>query len=56
MSRNKIDDPKTARISLCFRQSEINDWKNYQLNSGYKSFSEFVRQAINEFIKGEKNV
>lgn len=54
MSRNKVENPKTARTSLCFRESELLYWKQYSKNHDYRSFSEFVRQAINKFI-GEGN-
>lgn len=55
MSRNKVENPKTARTSLCFQEKELNSWKQYSKEHSYKSFSEFVRQAIEFYIR-EKNV
>lgn len=52
MTRKKVDEPKTARTSLCFKESELEYWKQYCKDNDFKSFSEFVRQAINEFIGG----
>lgn len=55
MTRKKVEEPKTARTSLCFKESELQYWKQYSKENNFKSFSEFVRQAINKFIGG-KNV
>lgn len=55
MSRNKVENPKTARTSLCFKEKELSNWKQYSKDNSYKSFSEFVRQAIEFYIK-EKSV
>lgn len=54
MSRRKVDDPKTARTSLSFKQSELDFWKKEQLRLGFKSFSDFVRTCIKNFL-GEIN-
>lgn len=51
MSRKKVEEPKTTRTSLCFKKSELVYWKQYAKDNNFKSFSEFVRQAINKFIK-----
>lgn len=53
MTRRKVEEPKTARTSLCFKESELQYWKEYSKEHNYKSFSEFVRQAIVQFIGGE---
>lgn len=54
MSRKKVDEPKTTRTSLCFKESELQAWKQYQQNNGFKSFSEFVRVCITNYIEGEQ--
>lgn len=54
MTRKKVEEPKTARTSLCFKESELQYWKQYSKQNHFCSFSEFVRQAITYFI-GEQN-
>lgn len=51
MTRRKLDNPKTARTSLCFTEEELSEWREYCKKNNFSSFSEFVRQAINRFIK-----
>lgn len=55
MTRRKLDNPKTARTSLCFTEQELQYWREYYKQNDFSSFSEFVRQAINLFIKEYKN-
>lgn len=50
MTRRKLDNPKTARTSLCFTEKELQEWKEYCKKNNFSSFSEFVRQAILLFI------
>lgn len=54
MTRCKLDNPKTARTSLCFTEQELKCWRKYCEKNNFSSFSEFVRQAINLFIKENK--
>ena len=56
MTRRKLDNPKTARTSLCFTEQELQSWREYCKNNNFSSFSEFVRQAINLLIRENKNV
>ena len=55
MTRRKLDNPKTARTSLCFTERELQYWREYYKKNNFSSFSEFVRQAINLFIKENKD-
>lgn len=50
MTRRKVEEPKNARTSLCFKQSELKYWKQKQKDLGFKSFSEFVRTCINQYL------
>lgn len=53
MTRRKLDNPKTARTSLCFTEQELQYWREYYKKNNFSSFSDFVRQAINYFINND---
>lgn len=55
MTRHKVEEPKTARTSMAFKQSELDTWRNFATKNGFKSFSDFVRQSINHYIDWSKN-
>ena len=55
MTRRKLNNPKTARTSLCFTEQELQYWREYCKENNFSSFSEFVRQAINLLIRENKN-
>lgn len=55
MTRRKVEEPKTARTSMAFKQSELDTWRNFATKNDFKSFSDFVRQSINHYIDWSKN-
>jgi len=46
MTRRKVEEPKTARTSMSFKQSELDTWRDFATKNGFKSFSDFVRECI----------